>query len=649
MCRLFRAKEEDKKKNRQRKHSSRCRLSRAVMRSALLFLLLVLVVLTQILLSFYRNKLKTMRKEKKEEKTSTKLSYAKGLSHAVLKYLEKEETKAFMEKIEKNEEEEEEEEEEDEKSIVVAPRVEDVPKDFERKEKEKKTKEEEKEEVLGVGTPSLNSDGSGEKKKKTMKRKEKKTETPKMSSSPSKETAEEAGNSSRFRSAFDLIQLQIIDPAEELLRTGGKKENDDGDVRDSPRESSQRRDVLSADGSARGTPVTKSFVEAGTTPMKQQRERQEQQTLVRMDKGINTEPGPQRGGKKIMLKAMPREIRRSQSFTKRKQQVRPEVEIVEKHEALLQVIEATETGQKTTTTGTEIRPPIRSDSFKKRRRESIKNQLLQSAKASMAENMRSMSQPDLVQYQRRECEEKQPQMRTSLCFEDFLENALIGTTDVTGATGGSGNDNNNANNPHSPRSESFKNIASFWKQCEGEEGRNEGDSGEKMDITTNAQSPHQPHGRQKFCDCKECVAALMEHAAKVGRYVVAQEDEEKRQRAIEQQQKKTANRQQTTAEAVVATNITSAMTTSATTTSTPPLHPNFQMPPPLLLASAGITGGTFDIAANPLLTTKTTKTSSLSPTLYIHNTNKCALSPGALLVDSFVMSPLLDQLDDLKQ
>jgi len=596
-----------------------------------------------------------MRKEKNEEKTNTpKLSYAKGLSHAVLKYLEEEETKAFMEKIEKNEEEEEEEEEEeDEKSIVVAPRTEDVPKDFERKEKKKKKKKEEKEEVFGVGTPSLNSDGSGEKKKKMMKRKEKKTETPKMSSSPSKETAEEAGNLSRFRSAFDLIQLQIIDPAEELLRTGGKEKNDDGDVRDSPRESSQRRDVLSADGSAHGTPVTKSFVEAGTTPMKQQRERQEQQTLVRMDKGINTEPGPQRGGKKIMLKAMPREVGRSQSFTKRKQQVRPEVEIVEKHEALLKVIGATETGQKTTTKGTEIRPPIRSDSFKKRGRESIKNQLLQSAKASMAENMRSMSQPNLVQYQRRECEEKQPKMHTSLSFEDFLENALIGTTDVTG---GSGNDNNNDNNPHSPRSESFKNIASFWKQREGEEERNEGDSGEKMDITTNAQSPHQPHGRQKFCDCKECVAALMEHAAKVGRYVVAQEDEEKRQRAKEQRQKKTAHRQQTTAEAVVATNITSAMTTSATTTSTPPLHPNFQMPPPLLLASAGITSGTFDIAANPLLTTKTKTISSPSPRMYIHNTNKCALSPGALLVDSFVMSPLLDQLpsalpsaDDLKQ
>ncbi len=387
--------------------------------------------------------------------------------------------------------------------------------------------------------------------------------------------------------------------------------------------------------------------------MKQQRERQEQQTLVRMDKGINTEPGPQRGGKKIMLKAMPRKIGRSQSFTKRKQQVRPEVEIVEKHEALLKVIGATETKQKTTTKGTEIRPPIKSDLFKKRRRESIKNQLLQSAKASMAENMRSMSEPNLVQYHRRECEEKQPLMRTSLSFEDFLENALIGTTDVTG---GSGNDNNNDNNPHSPRSESFKNIASFWKQCEGEEGRNEGDSGEKMDITTNAQSPHQPHGRQKFCDCKECVAALMEHAAKVGRYVVAQEDEEKRQRAKEQRQKKTAHRQQTTAEAVVATNITSAMTTSATTTSTPPLHPNFQMPPPLLLASAGITGGTFDIAANPLLTTKTKTISSPSPRMYIHNTNKCALSPGALLVNSFVMSPLLDQLpsalplaDDLKQ
>ena len=274
----------------------------------------------------------------------------------------------------------------------------------------------------------------------------------------------------------------------------------------------------------------------------------------------------------------------------------------------------------------------------------------------MAENMRSMSQPNLVQYQRRECEEKQPKMCTLLSFEDFLENALIGTTDVTGATGGSGNDNNNDNNPHSPRSESFKNIASFWKQREGEEERNEGDSGEKMNITTNAQSPHQPHGRQKFCDCKECVAALMEHAAKVGRYVVAQEDEEKRQRAKEQRQKKTAHRQQTTAEAAVATNITSAMTTSATTTSTPPLHPNFPRPPPLLLASAGITGGTFDIAANPLLTTGTKTTSSPSPRMYIHNTNKCALSPGALLVDSFVMSPLLDQLpsalpsaDDLKQ
>ena len=50
--RLFRAKEEDKRKNRQRKHSSH-RLSRAVMRRALLFLLLVLLVLTQILLSFY--------------------------------------------------------------------------------------------------------------------------------------------------------------------------------------------------------------------------------------------------------------------------------------------------------------------------------------------------------------------------------------------------------------------------------------------------------------------------------------------------------------------------------------------------------------------------------------------------------------------
>ena len=74
-----------------------------------------------------------------------------------------------------------------------------------------------------------------------------------------------------------------------------------------------------------------------------------------------------------MLKAMPREIEEPVVYEKKA--TRPEVEIVEKHEALLKMIGAIETKQKTTTKGTEIRPPIRSDSFKKRRREQ-QNQLL---------------------------------------------------------------------------------------------------------------------------------------------------------------------------------------------------------------------------------------------------------------------------------
>ena len=78
---------------------------------------------------------------------------------------------------------------------------------------------------------------------------------------------------------------------------------------------------------------------------------------------------------------------------------------------------------------------------------------------------------------------------------------------------------------------------------------------------------------------------------KVGRYVVAQEEEERLSKE---------NHQEQTAEEVVATT-----TTAVAATTTTPLEPIFSRPPPLHLASAGITGGTFDVAINPLLSPMT--------------------------------------------
>jgi hypothetical protein len=568
------------------------------------------------------------KKEKKEEKCETTTSdYVKGLSDAVLKYLEEEDTKALMEKI------------------------------AEGKTTKKKSKKKSKKTPMSSSSlPALPSKEEEEEKEK-------------------KDSGVESGSLSRLGSAFDLIRLQVIDPAEMILAGKGKKsdgERNNGGVHDSPREvhqSPQRHEVLSVDGSARGTPTqTKSFVEAGTSPMEhhhqqqQQQQKQKQQLLlqhqplVRMDKGTNTDSKPQHGDKKIMLKEMPRRVWRSKSFTKKGRKHQGTEFGVIKDNLHNEVVKTAETVEKRTTES-EIRPPTRSDSFKKRRRESIRKQLLMSAKASIVENMRTHSQPNLVQYQtQREREEERE--RISLDFNEFLDDAFVCATDVTYAAAERENDNNNI--LHYPRSASFANIASFWKKCEGKEGEEEKDddnndgNDEKMDITITAQSPHQPRRRQKICDCKECVTALMEHAAKVGRFVVAQEEEEKRQRVKEQRQKKTTHRQGTSS-AVVATNIPSTTTTMMTPTTTKlmPADPNFLRPPPLLLASEGITTGTFDFAPNPLLTAST---SSPLPALFdiigattAPNTNKCGASPGALLVDSFVMSPLLDQLPLQKQ
>ena len=580
-------------------------------------------------------------KKEKEEKCETSSDYEKGLSHAVLKYLEEEETKALMEKIAEGK------------------------KNNKKKNNNSARGDEEKEE-----------ENAKEKKKRTTKTK---TAVCAVSSEEEeeekakKDSGVESRSLSRLGSAFDLIQLQVIDPAEMILAGKGKKsdgERNNGGVHDLPREvhqSPRRHEVLSVDGSARGTPTqTKSFVEAGTSPMEhhhqqqQQQQKQKQQLLlqhqplVRLDKGTNTDSKPQHGDKKIMLKEMARRVWRSKSFTKKgRKQQGTEFGVI-KDNAHNEVVKTAETAQKRTTES-EIRQPTRSDSFKKRRRESIRKQLLKSAKASIVENMRTRSQPNLVQYQtQREREEERE--RISLDFNEFLDDAFVCATDVTYAAAERENDNNN-NILHYPRSASFANIASFWKKCEGKEGEGEKDddnndgNDEKMDITITGQCPHQPRRRQKICDCKECVTALMEHAAKVGRFVVAQEEEEKRQRVKEQRQKKTKHRQGTSS-AVVAINIPST-TMTTTTTKLMPADPNFLRPPPLLLASEGITTGTFDFAPNPLLTAST---SSPLPTLFdiigattAPNTNKCGASPGALLVDSFVMSPLLDQLPLQKQ
>jgi hypothetical protein len=550
--------------------------------------------------------------------------------------------------------------------------------------------------VAGVETLCLDDiEGNGEEENAEMKTKKKskskKKKTPMSSSSlpalPSKEeeeekekktkkdSREESGGLSRLGSAFDLIQLQVIDPAEMILAGKGKKsdgERNNGGVHDSPREvhqSRRRHEVLSVDRSVRGTPTqTKSFVEAGTSPMEHHHQQQQQpqkqkqqlllqhQPLVRLDKGTNTDSKPQHGDKKIMLKEKPRRVWRSKSFTKKgRKQQRTEFGVI-KDNVHNEAVKTAESAQKRTTES-EIRPPTRSDTFKKRRRESIRKQLLMSGKASIVENMRTHSQPNLVQY-RTQREREEERKRISLDFNEFLDDAFVCATDVTYAAAERENDNNNI--LHYPRSVSFPNIASFWKKCEGKEGEGEKDddnndgNDEKMDITIIAQSPHQPRRRQKICDCKECVTALMEHAAKVGRFVVAQEEEEKRQRVKEQRKKKTLHRQGTSS-AVVATNIPSTTTTTMTTMTTKlmPADPNFLRPPPLLLASEGITTGTFDFAPNPLLTAST---SSPLPALFdiigattAPNTNKCGASPGALLVDSFVMSPLLDQLPLQKQ
>jgi hypothetical protein len=645
-----------------------------------------------------RCEIEKKEKKEKEEKCETSGDYEKGLSHAVLKYLEEEETKALMEKIAEGKKN-------NKKKNNNSARGDEEKEEENAKEKKKRTTKTKTAvcavssergaggKVAGVETLCLvDIEGNGEEENaemKTKKKSKKKEKTPMSSSSlpslPSKEEEEEKAKKdsgvesrslSRLGSAFDLIQLQVIDPAEMILAGKGKKsdgERNNVDVHDLPREvhqSPRRHEVLSVDGSARGTPTqTKSFVEAGTSPMEhhhqqqQQQQKQKQQLLlqhqplVRLDKGTNTDSKPQHGDKKIMLKEMPRRVWRSKSFTKKgRKQQGTEFGVI-KDNAHNEVVKTAETAQKRTTES-EIRPPTRSDSFKKRRRESIRKQLLKSAKASIVENMRTRSQPNLVQYQtQREREEERE--RISLDFNEFLDDAFVCATDVTYAAAERENDNNN-NILHYPRSASFANIASFWKKCEGKEGEGEKDddnndgNDEKMDITITAQSPHQPRRRQKICDCKECVTALMEHAAKVGRFVVAQEEEEKRQRVKEQRQKKTTHRKGTSS-AVVAINIPSTTTTTMTTTTTKlmPADPNFLRPPPLLLAAEGITTGTFDFAPNPLLTAST---SSPLPTLFdiigattAPNTNKCGASPGALLVDSFVMSPLLDQLPLQKQ
>jgi hypothetical protein len=636
---------------------------------------------------------KKEKKEKKEEKCETTIDYAKGLSHAVLKYLEEEETKALTEKIAEGKKKKN-----NENNNNSARGDEEKEEENAKEKKKRTTKTKTKKAVCAVssegGAGGLDDiEGNGEEKnaemKTTKKSKSKKTPMPAFPSEEEEEEEEEkekkakrdsgveSGSLSRLGSAFKLIQLQVIDPAEMILAGKGKKsdgEKNNGGVHDSPREvhqSPRRHEVLSVDGSAQGTPTqTKSFVEAGTSPMEHHQQQQQQQQkqkqqlllqhqpLVRMDKGTNTDSKPQHGDKKIMLKEMPRRVWRSKSFTKKGRKHQGTEFGVIKDNLHNEVVKTAETVEKRTTES-EIRPPTRSDSFKKRRRESIRKQLLMSAKASIVENMRTHSQPNLVQYQtQREREEERE--RISLDFNEFLDDAFVCATDVTYAAAETENDNNNI--LHYPRSASFANIASFWKKCEGKEGEEEKDddnndgNDEKMDITITAQSPHQPRRRQKICDCKECVTALMEHAAKVGRFVVAQEEEEKRQRVKEQRQKKTTHRQGTSS-AVVATNLPTTTTTTTTmmppTTKLMPADPNFLRPPPLLLASEGITTGTFDFAPNPLLTASTF--SPLPALLDIigattaPNTNKCGASPGALLVDSFVMSPLLDQLPLQKQ
>ena len=165
---------------------------------------------------------------------------------------------------------------------------------------------EEKEFRGRVEAPSLNDDRNQEEKEKE-KTEKKKEKTPLVSLPPSsrrgekekkkkkkkEEEEEQAGSLSRLGSAFDMIQSQIIDPADMLLtrKMVINKNVDEDNVRGSSREllqSSRGREVLSSDGSVRGTP-SKSFIETGASPMEKQQHQTHQTTnTVQLDKGTNT-------------------------------------------------------------------------------------------------------------------------------------------------------------------------------------------------------------------------------------------------------------------------------------------------------------------------------------------------------------------------
>ena len=596
-----------------------------------------------------------------EEEEKIMKRYEKGLSKAALRFLEEEETltKEFTERVG----EEAEEEERGREDVIV-------PKD-ERKKKTTKASsfledkqigamesvsvdggEEKGVSGLRVETPSLNDDRNREEKEKKKKTEKKKEKTPLVSLPPSsskrgekekkkkkkkkkkeEEEEEQAGSLSRLGSAFDMIQSQIIDPADMLLtrKMVINKNVDEDNIRGSSREllqSSRGREVLSADGSVRGTPA-KSFIETGASPMEKQQHQTHQTTnTVQLDKGTNTinaysflQPV---GGKK--------KVKTGSSMRKKGE------EAEEPSDAMAAKEQATTTTTTTTTATKNVTraPPTKSIYFKKKRQVNVRKQLSKLPKASMIENdMRSKSTPPIQ-------EDRYEGQHTVPDFDDFLHSALGGTEDVNIAAI-DGNDNIFGNNDmYYPRCESLPNMSSFWKQCkleaEEEEEEKEKEEKEKDGGKSTAQQPHRQQARQKQCDCKECVAALMEHAMKVGRYVVAQEEEKRLSKE---------NHQEQTAEEVVATTTTAVA--AATTT---PLEPIFSRPPPLRLASAGITGGTFDVAINPLLSPMTVSppvTADTGVKKYLDTTtttNKMYTDSAAspTLSDPFIMSPLLDQL-----
>ena len=585
-----------------------------------------------------------------EEEEKIMKRYEKGLSKAALRFLEEEETltKEFTERVG-----EEAEEEERGREDVIVPKVgrkkkTTMPSSF-LEDKQIGTMKSvsvdggEEKGVSGfrVETPSLNDDRNREEKEKEKKKteKKKKKKTPLVSLPPSsskgeekekkkkkKEEEEQAGSLSRLGSAFDMIQSQIIDPADMLLtrKMVINKNVDDDDIRGSSREllqSSRGREVLSADGSVRGTPA-KSFIETGASPMEKQQHQTHQTTnTVQLDKGTNTINAysllqPVGGKKKVKMRKKGEEAEEPSDAMAAKEQA------------------TTTTTTTTTTTATKNvtrAPPTKSIYFKKKRQVNVRKQLSKLPKASMIENdMRSKSTPPIL-------EDRHKGQHTVPDFDDFLHSALGGTEDVNIAAI-DGNDNIFGNNDmYYPRCESLPNMSSFWKQCKLEAEQEEEE--EKDGGKSTAQQPHRQQARQKQCDCKECVAALMEHAMKVGRYVVAQEEEKRLSKE---------NHQEQTAEEVV-----TMTTTAVAATTTTPLEPIFSRPPPLHLVSAGITGGTFDVAINPLLSPMIVSPSVMAETgvkkhldTTTTTTNKkytdSAASPT--LSDPFIMSPLLDQL-----